>query len=194
MPTAAKDGKQLMLEGDTRLAAEAQQPMASPVRRMRPEKAPVEDKSPVKEEACVAGDVTEIKMNSDAAYAEVQVDGAEKSDIRLCTINIAANLKWSQRRAGHASVFLNSDWYDREAEYRRGASNSVADALSRCPYYHPKEVEILVDAANDASELCALQHCKEFSTALIALLKHNQQPVMQQLRGKQHDFKLVGKP
>ncbi|CDJ47787.1 OSJNBa0042F21.10 protein, related [Eimeria brunetti] len=130
------------------------------------------------------------------------------------------------------------DFQDLKVEYRPGANNVVADALSRCPYYQPAEAETLRDAANDTTEVgnCflvqaadedlqesqrytkaltplqegekdrqwkirvggswwfnALQQCNEFSTALTAVLNHNQQPVMAQIRGKQHEFKLMRK-
>ncbi|CDJ51174.1 hypothetical protein EBH_0000240 [Eimeria brunetti] len=37
----------------------------------------------------------------------------------------------------------------------------------------------------------ALQPCNEFSTALTTVLNHNQRPVMEQIRGKQHEVKLT---
>ncbi|CDJ50888.1 hypothetical protein EBH_0037200 [Eimeria brunetti] len=45
------------------------------------------------------------------------------------------------------------DFQDLKVEYRPGANNVVADALSRCPYYQPVEAETLRDAANDTTEV-----------------------------------------
>ncbi|CDJ47111.1 Os07g0510800 protein, related [Eimeria brunetti] len=128
------------------------------------------------------------------------------------------------------------DFQDLKVEYRPGANNVVANALSRCPYYQPVEAETLRDAANDTTEVgnCflvqtadddlqesqgytkaltplqegekdrqwkiriggswrfnALQQCNEFSAALTTMLNHNQQRVMAQIHGKQHEFKLL---
>ncbi|CDJ50932.1 OSJNBa0061C08.12 protein, related [Eimeria brunetti] len=46
-----------------------------------------------------------------------------------------------------------TDFQHLKVEYRPGANNVVADALSRCPYYQPVEAETLRDAANDTAEM-----------------------------------------